>query len=69
MATHAGWDAGEVLFSNQRLTTVSDAQRARGGVDDGAETILAPDTPFRGLHRVSLGVNLIPRAWQTIRGL
>ena len=34
-----------------------------------AETILAPDTPFRGLHPVSLAVNLIPRAWQTIRGL
>lgn len=34
-----------------------------------AETILAPDTPYRSLHPVSLAVNLIPRAWQTIRGL
>ena len=34
-----------------------------------AETIIAPDTPWRGLHPVSLAVNLIPRAWQTIRGL
>ncbi len=34
-----------------------------------AETILTPDTPYKGLHPVSLAVNLIPRAWQTIRGL
>jgi putative membrane protein len=34
-----------------------------------AETILTPDTPWKGLHPVSLAVNLLPRAWQTIRSM
>ena len=34
-----------------------------------AETLLTPDTPWQGLHPVSLAVNLLPRAWQTIRSM
>jgi putative membrane protein len=34
-----------------------------------AETKLTPDTPWRGLHPISLGVNLLPRAWKTIRNM
>ena len=34
-----------------------------------ANTILTPDTPWKGLHPVSLAVNLLPRAWQTIRSM
>ena len=34
-----------------------------------ADTLQTPDTPYRGLHPVSVAVNIIPRAWQTVRGL
>ena len=34
-----------------------------------ADTLLTPDTPWKGLHPVSLAVNLLPRAWATIRSM
>lgn len=34
-----------------------------------AETMLTPDTPWKGLHPVSLAVNLLPRAWSTVRSM
>lgn len=34
-----------------------------------ADTLLTPDTPWRSLHPVSLAVNLLPRAWATVRNL
>jgi putative membrane protein len=34
-----------------------------------AETILVKDTPWQGLHPISLAVNLVPRAWNTIRSM
>ena len=34
-----------------------------------ADTLLTPDTPWRSLHPVSLAVNLLPRAWATVRTL
>ena len=33
------------------------------------DTLQTPNTPYRGLHPVSVAVNIIPRAWQTVRGL
>ena len=39
-----------------------------GGIHE-ADTILTPDTPWCGLHPISLGVNLLPRAWSTIRNM
>jgi putative membrane protein len=41
---------------------------APGGIHE-AETVLTPDTPWKGLHPISLGVNLLPRAWKTIRNM
>jgi len=34
-----------------------------------AETLIRKDTPWKQLHPVSLAVNLLPRAWQTIRSM
>jgi len=34
-----------------------------------ADTLLTPDTPWRSLHPVSLAVNLLPRAWATVRNM
>ncbi len=42
--------------------------RAGDGILE-AETMLTPDTPWKGLHPVSLAVNLLPRAWATIRSM
>ena len=34
-----------------------------------AETLIRKDTPWKQLHPVSLAVNLLPRAWQTVRSM
>ena len=41
----------------------------RTGNDLRGDTILRNDTPWKQLHPVSLAVNLLPRAWQTIRSM
>ncbi len=42
--------------------------RSMGSLHE-AETVITSDTPWRGLHPTSLLVNLIPRAWITIRSM
>jgi putative membrane protein len=51
------------------LTDLSIKLPAPLGEIHEAETVITPDTPWRGLHPISLGVNLIPRAWSTIRSM
>lgn len=58
----------ELLTEDAIVLPTPTGNAEAGGLLD-ADTVLTPDTPWKGLHPVSLAVNLFPRAWATIRSM
>jgi putative membrane protein len=59
----------EPLLTDPSLQLPPPLDTAHAGVLHEAETIIVQDTPWQGLHPISLAVNLVPRAWNTIRSM
>ncbi|MGB0639301.1 MAG: PH domain-containing protein, partial [Myxococcota bacterium] len=62
----------ELVMSRQPRRATPEPQAPESGLRlniHEADTLTANETPWNGLHPVSLLVNIIPRGWKTLRGM
>lgn len=62
-------EEAEPLLTDPSLQLPPPLDTGQSGILHEAETIIVDDTPWQGLHPISLAVNLVPRAWSTVRSM